>query len=182
MGSPDARPGRRRLDRRRFLLGATGGLLSVYGADRLGLTGRLLGDGIAQAAAVRVPRARCWCRSSSPVGSMRCPCSHPWTTRCIASFGRRSRCRRHPVCRSARTPACAGIPRRVRSRSSTSPARSRRFPGSATRAPTCRISPPVTTGRSAQPRPNSSPAGSVATSMSPAARPTRYRGSRWTGR
>src|SRR5436305_2909816 len=39
------------LDRRRFLLGAAGGLLSVYGADRLGLTGRMLGEGIAEAAA-----------------------------------------------------------------------------------------------------------------------------------
>ncbi len=39
------------LDRRRFLLGAAGGLLSVYGAERLGLTNRVLGDGIASAAA-----------------------------------------------------------------------------------------------------------------------------------
>jgi uncharacterized protein (DUF1501 family) len=39
------------IDRRRFLLGAAGGLLSVYGADRVGLTNRLLGDGIAEAAA-----------------------------------------------------------------------------------------------------------------------------------
>ncbi|MFL5829203.1 MAG: DUF1501 domain-containing protein [Solirubrobacteraceae bacterium] len=38
------------VDRRRFLLGAAGGLLSVYGADRLGLTSRMLGDGIAEAA------------------------------------------------------------------------------------------------------------------------------------
>jgi uncharacterized protein (DUF1501 family) len=38
------------LDRRRFLAGAAGGLLTVYGADRLGLTGRLLGEGIAKAA------------------------------------------------------------------------------------------------------------------------------------
>ncbi len=38
------------LDRRRFLLGAAGGLLSVYGAERLGLTNRVLGDGIAAAA------------------------------------------------------------------------------------------------------------------------------------
>jgi uncharacterized protein (DUF1501 family) len=41
------------LDRRRFLLGAAGGLLSVYGAERLGLTDRLLGDGIARAAATQ---------------------------------------------------------------------------------------------------------------------------------
>ena len=40
-----------RIDRRRLLLGAAGGLLSVYGAGRLGLTDRVLGDGIAQAAA-----------------------------------------------------------------------------------------------------------------------------------
>ncbi len=38
------------VDRRRFLLGAAGGLVSVYGAGRLGLTGRVLGEGIAQAA------------------------------------------------------------------------------------------------------------------------------------
>jgi uncharacterized protein (DUF1501 family) len=38
------------VDRRRFLLGAAGGLVSVYGAGRLGLTGHVLGDGIAQAA------------------------------------------------------------------------------------------------------------------------------------
>ena len=38
------------LDRRRFLLGAAGGLLSVYGAGRLGLGGRALGEGIAEAA------------------------------------------------------------------------------------------------------------------------------------
>lgn len=43
------------VDRRRFLLGAAGGLLSVYGADRLGLTSRVLGDGIAQAATVQSP-------------------------------------------------------------------------------------------------------------------------------
>jgi len=41
------------VDRRRFLLGAAGGLLSVYGAERIGLTNRLLGDGIAQAAALQ---------------------------------------------------------------------------------------------------------------------------------
>jgi uncharacterized protein (DUF1501 family) len=39
------------MDRRRFLLGAAGGLLSVYGAQRFGLTNRVLGDGIAAAAA-----------------------------------------------------------------------------------------------------------------------------------
>jgi uncharacterized protein (DUF1501 family) len=43
------------IDRRRFLLGATGGLLSVYGAERIGLTNRLLGDGIAQAATMQDP-------------------------------------------------------------------------------------------------------------------------------
>src|SRR5262249_13974706 len=37
-------------DRRRFLLGAGGGLLTVYGAGRLGLTSRVLGDGVAKAA------------------------------------------------------------------------------------------------------------------------------------
>jgi uncharacterized protein (DUF1501 family) len=41
------------IDRRRFLLGAAGGVLSVYGAGRLGLTNQLLGDGIAQAAATQ---------------------------------------------------------------------------------------------------------------------------------
>ncbi len=39
------------IDRRRFLLGAAGALISVYGAQRLGLTDAVLGDGIAQAAA-----------------------------------------------------------------------------------------------------------------------------------
>jgi uncharacterized protein (DUF1501 family) len=39
------------MDRRRFLLAAAGGLLSVYGAERLGLTNAVLGDGIAEAAA-----------------------------------------------------------------------------------------------------------------------------------
>jgi uncharacterized protein (DUF1501 family) len=43
------------IDRRRFLLGAAGGLLSVYGAQRIGLGGRALGDGIAQAAGVQSP-------------------------------------------------------------------------------------------------------------------------------
>jgi uncharacterized protein (DUF1501 family) len=37
------------MDRRRFLLGAAGGLLSVYGAGRLGLGPSALRDGIAQA-------------------------------------------------------------------------------------------------------------------------------------
>ena len=43
------------VDRRRFLLGAAGGLLSVYGAGRLGLGGEALGEGIAQAAAAQDP-------------------------------------------------------------------------------------------------------------------------------
>jgi uncharacterized protein (DUF1501 family) len=43
------------VDRRRLLAGAAGGLLAVYGAGRLGLTDRLLGDGIAQAAASQAP-------------------------------------------------------------------------------------------------------------------------------
>ncbi len=38
------------IDRRRFLAGSLGGLAIVYGAGRLGLTDRMLGDGIAQAA------------------------------------------------------------------------------------------------------------------------------------
>ena len=46
-------PAGRGIDRRRFLLGAAGGLLAVYGAGRSGLSDRLLGDGIAQAAAVQ---------------------------------------------------------------------------------------------------------------------------------
>jgi uncharacterized protein (DUF1501 family) len=47
------------VDRRRFLLGAAGGAVSVYGAGRLGLGGRALSDGIAQAATVQ--------GSSSPI-------------------------------------------------------------------------------------------------------------------
>jgi uncharacterized protein (DUF1501 family) len=38
------------IDRRRFLLGAAGGLVSVYGAGRLGLGGQAMSEGIAQAA------------------------------------------------------------------------------------------------------------------------------------
>jgi uncharacterized protein (DUF1501 family) len=38
------------VDRRRFLLGAAGGLMSVYGAGRLGLGGRAFSEGIAEAA------------------------------------------------------------------------------------------------------------------------------------
>ena len=41
------------IDRRRFLAGAFGGMMTVYGAERLGLTDRVLGDGIAQAAALQ---------------------------------------------------------------------------------------------------------------------------------
>ncbi|HTX29825.1 MAG TPA: DUF1501 domain-containing protein [Solirubrobacteraceae bacterium] len=43
------------IDRRQLLRGAAGGLLSVYGAGRLGLTNRVLGDGIARAAALQGP-------------------------------------------------------------------------------------------------------------------------------
>jgi uncharacterized protein (DUF1501 family) len=45
------------IDRRGLLAGAAGGLLSVYGAGRLGLTNRLLAEGIARAATVQVPSA-----------------------------------------------------------------------------------------------------------------------------
>jgi uncharacterized protein (DUF1501 family) len=38
------------IDRRRFLLRATGGLVSVYGAGRLGLGGQALSEGVARAA------------------------------------------------------------------------------------------------------------------------------------
>jgi uncharacterized protein (DUF1501 family) len=38
------------IDRRRFLAGSLGGLAIVYGAERAGLTDRMLGDGIARAA------------------------------------------------------------------------------------------------------------------------------------
>ena len=41
------------IDRRRFLTGSLGGLAIVYGAERSGLTDRMLGDGIAQAAATQ---------------------------------------------------------------------------------------------------------------------------------
>jgi uncharacterized protein (DUF1501 family) len=43
------------VDRRRFLIGAAGGLLSVYGADRIGLGGRALQEGIAEAAVTQGP-------------------------------------------------------------------------------------------------------------------------------
>jgi uncharacterized protein (DUF1501 family) len=45
------------LDRRRFLLGAAGGLLSVYGAGRLGLGTRGLIEGVAEAAGAQPPSA-----------------------------------------------------------------------------------------------------------------------------
>ena len=45
------------IDRRRFLLSAAGGLVSVYGAGRLGLGGQALSDGIAQAATIQGPSA-----------------------------------------------------------------------------------------------------------------------------
>jgi uncharacterized protein (DUF1501 family) len=45
------------IDRRRFLLGAAGGLVSVYGAQRLGLSNRALGDGIAEAASLQGPNS-----------------------------------------------------------------------------------------------------------------------------
>jgi uncharacterized protein (DUF1501 family) len=45
------------VDRRRFLAGAAGGMLSVYGAGRLGLTQRVLGDGIAKAATLQGPNS-----------------------------------------------------------------------------------------------------------------------------
>ncbi len=43
------------IDRRGLLAGAAGGLLSVYGAERLGLTNGLLGEGIARAATAQGP-------------------------------------------------------------------------------------------------------------------------------
>jgi uncharacterized protein (DUF1501 family) len=47
------------IDRRRFLLAAAGGLVSVYGAGRLGLGGQALSEGVAQAATTQ--------SSSSPI-------------------------------------------------------------------------------------------------------------------
>jgi uncharacterized protein (DUF1501 family) len=41
------------IDRRRFLLGAAGGLVSVYGAGRLGLGDRAFAEGVAEAATVQ---------------------------------------------------------------------------------------------------------------------------------
>jgi len=41
------------IDRRRFLTGVLGGVALVYGAERSGLTDRMLGDGIARAAALQ---------------------------------------------------------------------------------------------------------------------------------
>jgi uncharacterized protein (DUF1501 family) len=43
------------IDRRRFLLGAAGGLISIYGAARLALPDRALADGIARAASTQPP-------------------------------------------------------------------------------------------------------------------------------
>jgi uncharacterized protein (DUF1501 family) len=47
------------IDRRRFLFGAAGGLVSVYGAGRVGLGGEALSAGVAEAAATQ--------RSDSPI-------------------------------------------------------------------------------------------------------------------
>ena len=55
-------PARAGLRSPRFLLAAAGGLVSVYGAGRLGLGGRALSEGIAQAATAQSPSSR----SSSP--------------------------------------------------------------------------------------------------------------------
>ncbi len=41
------------IDRRRFLTGAVGGMAIVYGAGRMGLTDRMLGDGVARAATLQ---------------------------------------------------------------------------------------------------------------------------------
>jgi uncharacterized protein (DUF1501 family) len=43
------------VDRRRFLLGAAGGVVSVYGAGRLGLGGQALSEGVARAAELQRP-------------------------------------------------------------------------------------------------------------------------------
>jgi uncharacterized protein (DUF1501 family) len=43
------------IDRRRFLLGAAAGALTVYGAGRIGLTARATGEGIAEAATLQSP-------------------------------------------------------------------------------------------------------------------------------
>jgi uncharacterized protein (DUF1501 family) len=45
------------IDRRRFVLGAAGGLVAVYGAGRLGLGGQAISEGIAQAAEVQGSRS-----------------------------------------------------------------------------------------------------------------------------
>jgi uncharacterized protein (DUF1501 family) len=45
------------MDRRRFLVGAAGGLVAVYGAGRLGLGGQALSEGIARAAESQAPRS-----------------------------------------------------------------------------------------------------------------------------
>jgi uncharacterized protein (DUF1501 family) len=45
------------IDRRRLLLGAAGGLVSVYGAGRLGLGGRALSEGVAEAAERQRPHS-----------------------------------------------------------------------------------------------------------------------------
>jgi hypothetical protein len=45
------------IDRRRFLAGSLGGLALVYGAERSGLTDRMLGDGIARAATLQSPNS-----------------------------------------------------------------------------------------------------------------------------
>jgi uncharacterized protein (DUF1501 family) len=45
------------IDRRRFLAGSVGGLALVYGAERSGLTDRMLGDGIARAATLQSPNS-----------------------------------------------------------------------------------------------------------------------------
>ena len=91
------------IDRRRFLLAATGGLVSVYGAGRLGLGGQALLRGSRRRPTARARRARYSSRSSSPVGSTPCRCSRPPRTRPTASCARRWPCPRPRGSRSPRT-------------------------------------------------------------------------------
>ena len=108
-----------KIDRRRLLVGAAGSLLSVYGAGRLGLTDRVLGDGIAQAATTE--------SSSSPIlvsvflqgGVDSLALLGPAGDPTYRSCARRSPCRRRAGCRSVRTRASTGILQRARSRNCT---------------------------------------------------------------
>ena len=90
------------IDRRRFLGGMVGGLALVYGAERAGLTNRMLGDGIARAAALQPSNSPILVSLFMQGGldslSLLAPAGDPLYENCV----RRSRSRPGPVSASGR--------------------------------------------------------------------------------